>query len=73
MEGHRPCSDLDSIDDQEQIEERFKSGQFSEIEHSLMNQAIHKCWCGKYDSVDAVLQDLECVHKHPMMGGDKEE
>jgi serine/threonine protein kinase len=69
MEGHEPYPDLDPDHDEERIVERFTSGQFPEIECSSMNCVIHKCWAGKYDSVDAVLQDLEFVHECPMAGG----
>ena len=61
MEGHEPYPELDSDHDEEEIVERFTSGKFSDIECSSMNHVIHKCWAGKYDSVGAVLQDLELV------------
>ncbi|KAL8942661.1 MAG: hypothetical protein Q9211_001307 [Gyalolechia sp. 1 TL-2023] len=58
MEGHEPYSELDSSDDEEQIEARFLSRQFPEMESALMNCVTHKCWAGEYDSAEAVLQDL---------------
>ena len=61
MKGHEPYPELNSDHDEERIAERFTSGQFSEIECSSMNRVIHKCWAGKYDSVDAVLRDLRHV------------
>lgn len=59
MEGNEPFPDLDSYHDEDEIMERFKSGQFPDLEFSLMNKVIHKCWAGKYDSADEVLRDLE--------------
>lgn len=61
MEGHEPYPELDSDFDEEQIAGRFTSGQFSEIDCSSMNHVTHKCWAGKYNSVNEVLQDLEFV------------
>ena len=61
MKGHEPYAELGSDHDEEQILKRFASGQFSEIDCSLMSQITHKCWAGKYNSVDEVLQDLEFV------------
>ncbi|KAL8940144.1 MAG: hypothetical protein Q9211_002418 [Gyalolechia sp. 1 TL-2023] len=58
MEGHEPFPDLDSLDDEDEIVERFKSRQFPRLQSSLMNRVIHKCWAGEYDTADAVLQDL---------------
>ena len=73
MEGHEPYPDLDPDHDEEQIVERFTSGQFPKIQCSSMNRVIHKCWAGEYDSVDAVLQDLEYVCEFPEVGGVEEE
>ena len=67
MEGHEPYVDLDPDRDEERIVERFMSGQFPEIEHSLMNRIIHKCWAGSFGSADAVLQDLAFVHQCRMV------
>ncbi|KAL8736211.1 MAG: hypothetical protein Q9166_000366 [cf. Caloplaca sp. 2 TL-2023] len=58
MQGHEPFPDMDPFNDEEQIEERFASRQFPEIDSLLMNSVIHKCWAGEYDSAEAVLQDL---------------
>ena len=74
MEGHEPFPELDPYYDEEQIVRKFLSSQYPEMECSLMNCVIHKCWGGQYDSVDAVLQDLIPLHRYPMAGalGEKE-
>ncbi|KAL8648015.1 MAG: hypothetical protein Q9210_005227 [Variospora velana] len=59
MLGHEPFPDLSSYHDEEQIEARFASHQFPEMDSLLMNRVTHKCWAGEYDSAEAVLQDLE--------------
>ncbi len=59
MEGNEPFPNLDPFNDEDEIVERFKSGQFPELEFPLMNRVVHKCWVGKYNSADAVLRDLE--------------
>ena len=66
MKGHEPYPDLNPDHDEERIVKRFTFDQFPEIECSFMNCVIHKCWAGKYDSMNAVLQDLEFVHECSM-------
>ena len=58
MQGHEPFPDMDPFNDEEQIEERFASRQFPEMDSLLMNGVTHKCWDGEYNSAEAVLQDL---------------
>ncbi|KAL9104906.1 MAG: hypothetical protein Q9163_000223 [Psora crenata] len=59
MQGEEPFPDLDSGADADEIITRFSSGQFPELQSSLMNRVTHKCWAGVYDSAEVVLQDLE--------------
>jgi len=59
MQGHEPFPDMDPFNNEEQIEARFASHQFPEMNSLLMNYVTHKCWTGEYDSAEAVLQDLE--------------
>ena len=58
LQGHEPFPDMDSFNNEEQIEARFASHQFPEMDSLLMNYVTHKCWTGEYDSAEAVLQDL---------------
>jgi serine/threonine protein kinase len=58
MEGHEPFPELDSFDDEDEIEERFASGRFPEVQYSGMQRITHKCWAGSYDSVHALLEEL---------------
>jgi len=73
MECQEPYPDLDPDLDEEQIVERFTSGQFPTTECSSMDRVMHKCWAGEYDSVDAVFQDLKSVLECPMAIGVEEE
>ncbi|MCJ1333151.1 hypothetical protein MMC10_009845 [Thelotrema lepadinum] len=59
MNGHEPYPDLDSDDDEDEIIKRFTSGRFPDLGHPLMNRVTHKCWSGKYDSAEAVLQEFK--------------
>ena len=61
MEGHEPFPELDCFSDEEQIAKKFRSGQFPELGFSPMRDVIHKCWGGKYNSTEMVLQDIECI------------
>ncbi|KAL9129334.1 MAG: hypothetical protein Q9217_002172 [Psora testacea] len=68
MEGHEPFPDLDSLDDEDEIVERFRSYQFPSLQSSLMNHVTHKCWAGEYDTADAVLQDLNSEYRCTVSG-----
>ncbi len=68
MHGHEPFPDLDPSNDEKQIETRFASRQFPELESLLMNRVTHKCWAGEYDSAEAVLQDLGSDATCPVSG-----
>ena len=59
MKGHDPYPELDPDNDEDEITKRFTSGRFPDLGHPLMNRVTHKCWGGKYDSADTVLQELE--------------
>lgn len=72
MEGQEPYPDLDPDYEEEQIVERFKTGQFPNIKYSSMSHILHKCWAGEYDSVCEVLGDLEVVRKGLMAEGVEE-
>ncbi len=72
MEGQEPYPDLDPDYKEEQIVERFKTGQFPNIKYSSINLILHKCWAGEYDSVCEVLGDLEVVRKGLMAEGVEE-
>ncbi|KAK4696948.1 hypothetical protein P7C71_g1056, partial [Lecanoromycetidae sp. Uapishka_2] len=66
MQGHEPFPELDSLNDEEQIERRFASHQFPEMESVLMNSVTHKGWAGECISAEALLQDLESDDIRPV-------
>ena len=72
MQGHEPYPDLTSRDEEE-IQARFRSGQFPEMTTSpLMQRVTHKCWAAQYDSAEAILQDFESGDSStPMVGVDQ--
>ena len=68
MQGHEPFPDMDPFKDEEQIEGRFASRQFPEMDSLVMNGVTHKCWAGEYNSAEAVLQDLGSDDARPVGG-----
>ena len=58
MQGEEPFPDLNPADDEEEIQTRFTSGRFPELQSILMKQVTYRCWAGAYVSAEAVLQDL---------------
>ena len=69
MTGHEPFPDLDSRLDELVIKERFIRGQYPEVEHVGMNDVVHKCWAGKYASMQAVLNDLSFAEDNTQLVG----
>jgi hypothetical protein len=67
-QGHEPFPDMDPLIDEEQIERRFASHQFPEMDFLLMNCVTHKCWAGEYNSAEAVLHDLRSDDACPVRG-----
>jgi hypothetical protein len=59
IEGDEPFPELDSFTQEQDIEERFISGQFPAVRHARMTVVIHKCWRGDYNSAHEVVSDLE--------------
>ncbi|KAH9206598.1 kinase-like domain-containing protein [Leptodontidium sp. 2 PMI_412] len=59
IEGCEPFQELDSFTQEEEIEERFVSGQFPTVRYAPMTAVIHKCWRGEYNSTHGVISDLE--------------
>jgi serine/threonine protein kinase len=59
IEGDEPFPELDSFTQEQDIEERFISGQFPAVRHAPMTVVIHKCWRGDYNSAHEVVSDLE--------------
>lgn len=57
--GHEPFPELDSFTQEEEIEEKFKSGQFPIVQYAGMTAIIHSCWRGLYDSANRIVVDLE--------------
>lgn len=73
MQGHEPFPEMDPFNDEEQIQLRFTSRQFPEMESLLMNYVTHNCWGGKYNSAEAVLQDLGSDATFPVADGLRED
>ncbi|PVH81884.1 hypothetical protein DL98DRAFT_150007 [Cadophora sp. DSE1049] len=61
IEGCEPFPELDSFTQQEEIEERFVSGQFPAVRYAPLTAIIHKCWSGVYNSTNEVVNDLKLL------------
>jgi serine/threonine protein kinase len=53
--GQRPYNE---IDDDEEIQQRYRDGQFPCLKGVLHNEIIYKCWTSQYTSVDELLHEL---------------
>ncbi|KAF6818368.1 serine threonine-protein kinase [Colletotrichum musicola] len=62
MIGHDPFPDIAGHNegDDEEVERRFRSGEFPGEEH-ICTRIVEKCWRQEYNSVEEVLRDLEAL------------
>ncbi|KAF1960727.1 kinase-like protein [Byssothecium circinans] len=59
MSGRPPFSELDSWKDREEIERRFKTGQFPPLGEIQGGGVVKRCWTGRYESADQAIHDLK--------------
>ncbi|KAH7015655.1 kinase-like domain-containing protein [Ilyonectria destructans] len=59
--GHWPFPDLDPIEQEEEVQRRFKSREFPTMKASHGDNIIRKCWTGEYTSMIEVVGDLQRV------------
>ncbi|RDL37460.1 Uncharacterized protein BP5553_04893 [Venustampulla echinocandica] len=62
MMGHEVFPDLDSNEDEEEIERRFRSSQFP-IDPQGCSAITNKCWTQEYGSSQEVVDDITAVQK----------
>ncbi|TVY87071.1 hypothetical protein LAWI1_G008296 [Lachnellula willkommii] len=60
MMGHEIFPDLDSNTDDEEIERRFRDGEFP-VDSQLCDAVTRKCWAQEYDSAQEVLNDITAL------------
>ncbi|KAH6983357.1 kinase-like domain-containing protein [Ilyonectria sp. MPI-CAGE-AT-0026] len=59
--GHWPFPDLDLVEQEEEVQRRFKSREFPTTKASHGDNIIRKCWTGEYMSMIEVVGDLQRV------------
>lgn len=59
MKGHPPFTDLDPVDDEDEIQRRFKDGELPALGDNWGGDVIWKCWAGGYESATEVVRDLQ--------------
>ena len=62
MMGHEIFPDLDSNKDDEEIERRFRNGQFP-VDLQVCGTITTKCWAQEYGSAQEVVDDIAVVQK----------
>ena len=63
MAGHEPFPELDELDDEEEIEERYTRGQFPALDGVLGGEIIYKCWYLAYENASSCVKDLKTLEK----------
>jgi hypothetical protein len=63
MMGHEVFPDLDSNKDEEEIERRFRSGQFP-VDPQVCSGITSKCWAQEYGSAQEVVDDIAVIQKN---------
>ena len=61
--GHAPFPELDELDDEEEIERRFRDGQFPSTKDILCGEIILKLWRLQYEQCELCLDELLAFEK----------
>ncbi|OAA61938.1 Protein kinase-like domain protein [Niveomyces insectorum RCEF 264] len=56
--GERPFAPLDPVDDEDEIQRRFKAKEYPDLEAERGGDVVRKCWSGDYAATDDVVRDL---------------
>lgn len=59
--GQLPFPDLDPVEDDEEIEKRFRDGNLPSLEEHRGGIVVRKCWSGDYSSAQDVVEDLQVI------------
>lgn len=57
--GCPPFPDLDTLDDEDEIQRRFEEREFPSLEQHQGGDIVRKCWTGSYNSAAEVVLDLQ--------------
>ncbi|MCJ1257736.1 hypothetical protein MMC24_005562 [Lignoscripta atroalba] len=62
MRNHEPYPELDSLQDEAEIVERYRSGRFpADLEPALCGHIVRKCWNIEYESADQVVENVKAL------------
>jgi hypothetical protein len=67
MTGHETFPDLDDIDDEEEIEKRYKERKFPVLNDILGGHIIFKCWSLVYENVEECAKDFISLEESQAM------
>lgn len=57
--GHLPFTDVNPVEDEEEIQRRFREGELPPLEWHCGGDVIRKCWRGNYKSAQEIVVDLQ--------------
>ncbi|EEU39760.1 uncharacterized protein NECHADRAFT_79577 [Fusarium vanettenii 77-13-4] len=61
MTGQRLFLDLDPVEEDDEVQHRFRAGEFPMVEDEKGGQVTRKCWMGEYESSAQVVDDIQSV------------
>jgi serine/threonine protein kinase len=61
MVGHEPFPELDELDDEDEIEERYQDKRFPSVDSVVGGDIILRCWSLVYEQVNVCSKDLKTV------------
>ncbi|KAH9859211.1 hypothetical protein J1614_012227 [Plenodomus biglobosus] len=61
MVGHEPFPELNELDDESKIEERYRNKRFPSVDSVVGGNIISQCWSLVYDQVNVCIKDLKMV------------
>jgi serine/threonine protein kinase len=56
-----PFPDLDPVEDEDEIQRRFRECEFPPLEDIQAGSVIRKCWVGDYSTASQLAEDIRCL------------
>lgn len=58
MSGQLPFPGLDPTEDEDEIQRRFREGEFSALESISAGSVVRKCWLEDYSTASEIVEDI---------------
>lgn len=57
--GSQPFTDIDPVEEEEEVQRRFRDKEFPSLEIDCGGDIVRRCWMGLYQSAQEIVHDIE--------------